>query len=72
MTGRRLLGLVLIVIGVLALAWQGVSYTRRKEIFHVGPFQATTERRTIPISPVIGAVALGGGLVLVAGSRRTL
>jgi hypothetical protein len=63
---------VLIVLGVVALAYQGIGYTTRETIIDIGPVHATAERhRTIPLPPVLGGLAVVGGvLLLVAGQRR--
>lgn len=68
----KIVGIVLIVLGVIALAYGGISYTREEKVLDIGPIEATAERReTIPLPPVLGAIALVGGIVLlVAGSRR--
>lgn len=68
----KIIGIVLIVVGALALAYGGISYTRREKVLDIGPLEATTEtRETIPLPPVLGAIALAGGIVLVVvGSRR--
>jgi uncharacterized membrane protein YidH (DUF202 family) len=68
----KLVGIVLIVIGVIALAYGGISYTRREKVLDIGPIEATAERReTIPLPPVLGGLALAGGVVLlIAGSRK--
>jgi hypothetical protein len=66
-----LVGIVLIVLGVVALAYQGVTYTTRERIIDVGPLKATVDRqKTIPLSPVLGVLALAGGIVLAATGRR--
>ena len=60
------LGVVLIVLGVLALAYQGITYTKREKILDVGPLQATADReKTIPLPPLVGGLALAGGIALV-------
>src|SRR5690242_20259401 len=60
------LGIVLVVLGVLALAYQGITYTKREKILDVGPLQATADReRTIPLPPLVGGLALAGGIALV-------
>ncbi len=66
-----LLGILLIAVGVIALAYQGITYTRNKTIMDVGPLKAQVEeKRTIPLPPVLGAVSLAGGIaLLVAGTR---
>jgi uncharacterized membrane protein YidH (DUF202 family) len=72
MRASVVLGVVLIVVGILALAYGGFSYTREKEILDIGPVEATAEEReTIPIPPLLGGAAVIGGIVLVvAGIRR--
>ena len=68
----KLAGIVLIVLGALALAYGGFSYTKREKIVDLGPIQATAEtRESVPLPPILGAVALVGGIVMVvAGSRK--
>ena len=62
-----LIGIVLIVLGVVAFAYQGITYTSREKILDIGPIQATHEtRKTIALSPILGGIALAGGIVLVA------
>jgi hypothetical protein len=62
----------LIVLGVAALAYQGINYTTRETVIDVGPVHATAERhRTLPLPPVLGAAVVAGGIVLlVAGLRK--
>jgi uncharacterized membrane protein len=61
-----ILGIALIALGVVALAYQGITYTSREKIIDVGPIQATHKtEKTIPLSPFLGGVALAGGIVLV-------
>ncbi len=68
--GSKTAGIILIVVGVLILAYQGFTYTTREKVIDVGPIQATKEsRKTVPIPPVIGVAALAGGIILVV--RRT-
>jgi hypothetical protein len=67
----RLLGIVLIVLGIVALAYQGVTYTTHKKVLDIGPIQATKEEHnTIPIPPILGVLALIGGVVILATDRR--
>jgi hypothetical protein len=68
----KLIGILLIVFGLVALAVGGIGYTRREKVLDVGPIQATTEKREmIPLSPVAGIAAVAAGVALVvAGSRR--
>lgn len=68
---RTVIGAVLIVIGLIGLIWGGFSFTREETVLDVGPIEATAEQReTIPIGPVVGGIALVGGIVLVATGRR--
>jgi hypothetical protein len=67
-----LIGVVLIVLGVIALAYQGITYTTQEKVLEVGPLKATAEKKhTVPLPPILGGLALAAGVVLlVAGSRR--
>ncbi len=72
MKPMTLAGVVLVVLGVAALAYQGITYTSRETVIDIGPIHATADRqRTVPLPPVLGIVALVGGvLLLVAGGRK--
>lgn len=66
-------GVILIVIGVISLVFQGITYTRHKKVLQVGSFEATTEqRKTIPLPPIIGGVALVVGVALLMVGRRAV
>jgi hypothetical protein len=67
----KLIGIILIVVGIAALAMGGFSYTKREKVLDIGPLQASTEtRKTIPIAPIAGVAALAGGIALVVvGSK---
>ena len=66
-----IVGILLIVLGVVALAYQGVSYTTREKVIDLGPIEASKEtKKTIPLPPVLGGLALAGGIALVVvGSK---
>jgi hypothetical protein len=67
-----LIGIILIVLGVVSLAYQGITYTTHKKVLDIGPLQATTEQhKTIPLPPILGGIALLGGVVLVLAGRKT-
>jgi len=68
----RIVGIVLIVIGLISLALGGISYTTKEKVVDIGPIEATAERhRSIPMPPLLGGLALTGGVVvLIAGSRK--
>lgn len=67
-----MLGIVLIVAGALALAYQGITYTTREKVIALGPLKASVDKqRTIPLPPILGAVAIAAGAILVVvGNRR--
>jgi uncharacterized membrane protein YidH (DUF202 family) len=67
----RALGIILIVLGVLALAYGGFTYTREKKVLDLGPVQASRkETNTVPLPPVLGLAAIiGGGVLLFTGKR---
>ena len=67
-----LVGMVLIVLGLVALVYQGVTYTSRETVIDIGPIHATADRqRTVPLPPVLGIVAVAGGVtLLIAGMRK--
>ncbi len=67
-----LVGIFLVVIGMIALIYQGVTYTTREKIFQIGPIEAQKEeKKTIPLPPILGALALAGGIVLVVyGAKK--
>jgi uncharacterized membrane protein HdeD (DUF308 family) len=67
-----LAGVILIVLGLAALAYQGFSYTTRETVIDMGPLHATADHeRTVRLPPVFGAVAVAGGVaLLIAGVRR--
>jgi hypothetical protein len=61
-----LIGIVLIVLGVLILTYHGVTYTTRQKILQIGPLKATRKiEKTVPLPPILGGLALAGGIVLV-------
>ncbi len=71
MKPMTLAGVALIVLGALALAYQGFTYTTRETVLDIGPLHATADRqKTIPLSPILGFAALAGGAALLfAGAR---
>jgi uncharacterized membrane protein HdeD (DUF308 family) len=68
----KLIGVALIALGVIALVYQGITYTSKEKILDVGPFKAEVKRdKTIPLSPVLGVVALVGGVAILLFARRS-
>jgi hypothetical protein len=72
MKSISLAGVVLVVLGVLALTYQGITYTHREKILDAGPIHATKDtKEQIPLPPILGGLALVGGIgLLVAGARQ--
>jgi hypothetical protein len=73
MTTTTMLGSALILLGIVAFAYQGITYTTQEKILDIGPLQASVDKQeTIPLPPVVGALALVGGMVLlIVGARKT-
>ena len=71
MKSSAAIGMVLIVLGLAALVYQGVTYTSRETVLDIGPLHATADReKTFPLPPVLGILTVAGGIaLLVAGSR---
>jgi uncharacterized membrane protein HdeD (DUF308 family) len=71
MKPATMIGVVLIILGIVALAYQGITYTSRENVVDLGPLKVEAKReKTIPLPPVVGVAALVGGIVLVLVSRR--
>jgi hypothetical protein len=69
-SSTTMIGLILVVLGILALVYQGIGYTTQKKVVDIGPIQATKqEHKTIPLPPILGAIALIGGIVLIARDK---
>jgi drug/metabolite transporter (DMT)-like permease len=66
-----IVGVILIILGVVALAYQGITYTTKDKVVDLGPLKVEAKReKTIPLPPILGVVALVGGVVLLAVSAR--
>jgi hypothetical protein len=71
MKTNTLVAVVLIALGIAAFGYQGITYTTREKVIDLGPLKVSTEKsNTIPLPPVVGAVALVGGLVLLVRGRK--
>jgi len=65
-------GLVLIVVGLVALVYQGITYTSRETVIDIGPLHATADRqKTLPLPPVLGITAVASGVALLIVGLRT-
>jgi len=68
----KILGIVLIVVGLIALAFGGISWTQNKKVVDIGPIQAERqEHHTIPLPPIFGGIAVAAGVVLLVAAGRT-
>jgi hypothetical protein len=72
MKSMSLVGIALVVLGALALAYQGITYTHQEKVFDMGSIHATRDtQEQIPLPPILGGIALLGGVgLLVAGARQ--
>ena len=72
MKSNSLIGIILIVVGIIALAYQGITYTTREKVVDLGPIQVSADKtKTFPLPPIVGGIALVGGIVLlVIGNKK--
>jgi len=67
-----LASILMIILGVVALTYQGITYTTTEKAIDIGPLQITAERtHTLPVLPILGGIAIIGGVILFWFSRRT-
>ena len=68
---NKIIGFFLIALGLVGLAWGGITYTTREKVLDIGPIHATREKtHNVPLPPIVGALALIGGIALVATGKR--
>jgi hypothetical protein len=68
----KILGTILIVLGLIGILWGGFGYTTQKKVIDIGPIQATREKtHQVPVPPLAGAVSLIAGVAFLATSKRT-
>ncbi len=68
----KLIGILLIVFGIVALVLGGITYTTREKVLDIGPITATQEKhKTIPLSPIVGIASVAGGIALLVVGTRT-
>ena len=72
MKTNTLIAIILIAVGIVAFAYQGITYTSREKVVDLGPVQVTAEKtRTFPLPPIVGGIALVGGIILLLmGSKK--
>ena len=67
-----LIGIALIALGLIALVYQGITYTTSEKVVDLGPLKITAQKeKTIPLPPILGGLALVGGIVLVVAARKS-
>lgn len=68
---NKILGIVLIVIGIVGLAWGGFTFSTREKVADIGPIHASRDKsHSVPLPPIAGAVALIGGVVLLVSGKN--
>lgn len=68
----QIVGIALIALGIVAFAYQGITYTTKEKAIDLGPIQVTTERtNTIPLPPILGGIVLVGGILLLVAGRKS-
>ncbi len=71
MKTTTLLAVILIAIGIVAFGYQGITYTTKENVVDIGPLKVTTEKsNTLPLPPIVGAIALVGGIVLLVVGKK--
>ena len=72
MRPKIIIAIILIALGIVAFAYQGITYTTREKVVDVGPIQVAVEKtKMLPLPPIMGTIALVGGIVLlVMGSKK--
>ena len=73
MKSYMLICIILIVLGVIAFAYQGITYTTREKVIDIGPLEVSADtKKTFPLPPIVGGIALVGGIVLlVMGNKKS-
>jgi len=68
---NTIIAIVLIAIGIVSFAYRGITYKTKEKVVDIGPVEVTSEKtKTLPLSPIVGAVALVGGIVLLITERK--
>lgn len=67
----RVIGVILIVLGVIGLVWGGISFTTKEEVVDIGPIEASRDvERTVPVPPILGGISLAAGVILLLAAKR--
>jgi drug/metabolite transporter (DMT)-like permease len=66
-----IIGALLIIVGIAGLAFGGFSFTHKEKVLDLGPIEASADKKeSLPVPPILGALAIVGGVVLLATSAR--
>lgn len=70
-TTTGVIGIILIILGILTLTYQGFTYTQREKVAEIGDVQVTADtEKTVHFPPILGGLSLVAGIILVVVSRR--
>jgi len=71
MKATTLVGILLIILGVVGLAYPRINYTTREKVVDLGPIEASKEtKKSIPLPPVLGGLSLAGGVILLVAAGK--
>jgi hypothetical protein len=71
MRPATVIAIILLIVGIISLGYQGITYTTHKKVVDIGPIHATKqEHKRIPLPPIVGVIALVGGVVVLASDQR--
>jgi hypothetical protein len=69
---NKMLGIILIVVGIVGIIWGGFSYTTREKVVDIGPIHASRDKNhSVPLPPIVGAIALIGGIAIIATGKNS-
>ena len=69
---NKMLGIILVVVGLIGLAWGGFSFTTREKVADIGPIHASRDKtHSVPLPPIAGALALVGGVALLVAGKNS-
>ena len=72
MKAATIIGVILLIVGIIVMVNEGFTYTSREKVLDIGPIEAHTEtEKTVPVSPILGGLAIAGGIALVVvGTKK--
>ena len=71
MRTNTIIAIILIAVGIVSFAYQGITYKSKEKVVDIGPVEVTSEKtKTLPLPPIVGAIALVGGIVLLITDRK--